>query len=65
MLSDLLIGKPYAKNSRDMYEELLRLQPIAIVNADRLLQEYSKPNPVTDNPSTTVHHLVRQLNRFI
>ena len=60
-----LIGKPYAKNSHDMYDDLLSLQPIAIRNADRLLQEYPKPNPVTDNPSTTIHQLVKELNRFI
>jgi hypothetical protein len=60
-----LIGKPYAKNSRDMYDDLLIRQPTAITNADRLLQEYPTPNPVTDNPSTTIHQLVRQLNRFI
>lgn len=60
-----LMEKPYAKNSRDMYDELLSLQPTAIANADRLLQEYPKPDPVTDNPSTTVHRLVKELNRFI
>ena len=61
----ILMEKPYAKNSRDMYDELLSLQPTAIANADRLLQEYSTSDPVTDNPSTTVHHLVKELNRFI
>ena len=60
-----LMEKPYAKNSRDMYDDLLSRQPIAIANADRLLQEYPTPNPVTDNPSTTIHQLVKQLNRFI
>jgi hypothetical protein len=60
-----LMGKPYAKNSREMYDELFDFQSVAIANADRLLQEYSKPNPVTDHPSTTVHLLVQQLNRFI
>ncbi len=63
-LSDLM-GKPYAKNSRDMYDELIDLQPKAIAHADRLLQEYPKPNPAIDNPSTTVHRLVQELNRFI
>lgn len=60
-----LIGRPYIKSSLNMYDELFSLQLTAIANADRLLQEYPKPNPVTDNPSTTVHHLVKQLNRFI
>ena len=60
-----LTGKPYAKNCCDMYDELLSLQPIAIAHADRLLQEYPKPNPVIDNPSTTIHQLVKELNRFI
>lgn len=63
-LSDLM-GKTYAKNSRDMYDELFNLQPTAIDNADRLLQEYPKSNPAMDNPSTTVHRLVQELNRFI
>lgn len=59
------MGKSYSKNSHKMYDELFDLQPTAIDNADRLLQEYPKPNPAKDNPSTTVHLLVQQLNRFI
>jgi RloB-like protein len=60
-----LMKKAYAKNSPDMYDELLNLQSTAIAHADRLLQEYPTPNPGTDNPSTTVHLLVEELNRFI
>jgi len=59
-----LLGHPYQKNSKTIFEELLSRQPDAIRNAKRLLAQYSRPNPAADNPSTTVHKLVEQLNRF-
>jgi len=59
-----LLGHPYQKNSETIFEELLSRQPDAIRNAKRLLAQYSRPNPAADNPSTTVHKLVEQLNRF-
>ena len=55
----------YQKNSDTMYEKLESLQPQAIRNAQRLLAEYNPPNPANDNPSTTVHLLVEELNQFI
>lgn len=55
----------YKKNRDDMYEKLKALQPTAIKNAIKLLNQYSPANPAYDNPSTTVHLLVEQLNRFI
>ena len=64
MLTDVL-GHKYQKNSETIYEKLKDKQENAIKNAKRLLQEYKPPNPETDNPSTTVHLLVEELNSFI
>jgi len=60
-----LLGHEYKKNSQTIYEELKDKQQDAIKYAKRLLQEYEPSNPETDNPSTTVHLLVEELNRFI
>lgn len=59
------LGYTYQKNSDNMYEELLDNQNQALKNADRLLKQYSQKNPATENPSTTVHLLVKELNKFI
>ena len=64
MLTDVL-GHEYKKNSETIYEKLKDKQENAIKNAKRLLQEYKPPNPESDNPSTTVHLLVEELNSFI
>ena len=61
----LLLGKKYEKNSETIYDELLDKQPTAIRNAKKLLTEYDPHVPAKDNPSTTVHLLVQELNRFI
>lgn len=60
-----LLGHDYKKNSQRMYDELIQKQPTAIKNATKLLKEYDPSNPANDNPSTTVHLLVQELNRFI
>jgi hypothetical protein len=60
-----LMGRPYAKNSATIYRELESRQPAALANARRLLAQYDPPNPAADDPSTTVHELVEQLNRFL
>jgi len=60
-----LLGKKYEKNSETIYDELLDKQLTAIRNAEKLLTEYAPPDPANDNPSTTVHLLVQELNRFI
>ena len=60
-----LLGHEYQKNSETIYEELKDKQQDAIKHAKRLLQEYEPLNPETDNPSTTVHLLVLELNSFI
>ncbi|HEY9822492.1 MAG TPA: RloB family protein [Candidatus Sericytochromatia bacterium] len=60
-----LIGREYRKNSETIYDELFEKQSIAIRNAENLLRQYDPHNPVRDNPSTTVHLLVQELNKFI
>lgn len=55
----------YRKNSQNMYEILQSKQGRAIKNAKKLLEQYDPPKPTDDNPSTTVHLLVEQLNRFV
>lgn len=59
------LGYTYEKNSEDMYEGLLNRQEDAIRNSERLLQNYNPQNPARDNPSTTVHLLVNELNTYI
>jgi hypothetical protein len=63
-LSKLLKFK-YQKNFPGMYDLLFEKQPTAIKNAKKLLRQYKSPNPAKDNPSTTVHQLVEELNRFL
>jgi hypothetical protein len=41
------------------------LQSQAIKNSKRLLEQYNPPQPAIDNPSTTVHLLVEELNKFV
>jgi hypothetical protein len=57
-----LLGHKYDKKSETIYAELKSRQSDALRNAKRLLQQYNPPNPERDNPSTTVHLLVEQLN---
>jgi hypothetical protein len=59
-----LLGYSYTKNNDNLYDDLLNKQDTAIKNAIRLLKQYEPPNPEKDNPSTTVHLLVQELNRF-
>lgn len=60
-----LLGREYKKNQDDMYRLLESKQAKAIQNAERLLDQYEPLVPENANPSTTVHLLVTQLNRFI
>ncbi len=62
MLTERL-GFEYKKNSPHMYDHLLALQETAIKNADKLLNSYPDHSPERDNPSTTVHKLVNELNK--
>ena len=48
-----------------MYKELKDKQEIAILNATQLMAHYSPIDPANNNPSTTVHILVQELNKFI
>ena len=48
-----------------MYERLLDIQQNALKNAERLLKIHKPINPEKNNPSTTVHKLVNELNNFI
>lgn len=59
------LGRAYEKNCCTMYQACEKLQEQAIRNAERLLQEYEHPSPERDNPSTTVHLLVKELNQFL
>jgi hypothetical protein len=59
------LSKQYLKNSETIYDELLDKQDIAIKNTTKLLSQCQPPIPATNNPSTTVHLLVQELNRFI
>ena len=54
----------YQKNSTAMYDFLLPRQDEAVKRASRLLENYSGQNPNSENPSTTVHLLVEELNKF-
>jgi len=62
-LSDYL-GYVYEKNSDNMYEKLEDKQQQAIKRAEKLLKQYSQTNPASENPSTTVYLLVKELNQF-
>jgi hypothetical protein len=62
---NLLLIQKYKKNSETIYDELFDKQPVAIRNATNLLKQYAPHIPSKDNPSTTVHLLVQELNKFI
>lgn len=57
-------GSRYAKNRDDIFDLLEARQPDAIRNAERLMDQYPTPDPEADNPSTTVHLLVAELNKY-
>ena len=60
-----LLGHKYKKNSETIYDELLEKQSTAIKNAENLVKEYIPHGPSRDNPSTAVHLLIKELNKFI
>jgi RloB-like protein len=60
-----LLKRSYEKNSEDIYDLLLARQDNAIKHAEKLLASYDPVIPAHDNPSTTVHLLVKELNRFV
>ena len=58
-----LLGRRYEKSSATMYQALLNRQQAAIRNAKALLKLHGVDNPEQNNPSTTVHELVEELNK--
>jgi hypothetical protein len=58
------LGRRYVKNSVGMYLFLFDRQPTAITNARRLMEIYDPWRPAHDDPSTTVHELVEELNKY-
>lgn len=59
------LGHTYQKNDSALYQELLPWQDSAICHAEHLLTQYNPVNPAANDPSTTVHKLVQELNRFV
>lgn len=58
----------YQKNSKNMFEILKEKQDIAIRNAEKLEKEIKKKyawDIKNYNPSTSVHHLVKELNKYL
>jgi hypothetical protein len=60
-----LITGGYQKNDPKMFEKLEDKMEVAIRNAKNLLAQYEPTSPERDDPSTTVHLLVEQLQRYI
>lgn len=59
-----LLGYEYKKNNQNIYNELQSRQAEAIQNARRLLEAYDSWQPAHCDPSTTVHLLVEELNKY-
>lgn len=53
----------YKKNDRWMYDRLIEFQADAIRNAEKLLGSFTG-SPNKSDPSTTVHRLVIELNKY-
>ncbi|MDD2702551.1 MAG: RloB family protein [Candidatus Omnitrophica bacterium] len=60
-----LLGRKYEKNCLTMYAELKQRQKQAITFAEKLLQSHANYNPEANDPSTTVHYLVKEINKFL
>ena len=63
-----LIGMPYSKTEGSgavMYNLLLVRQGQAIKNSEAVLAEISHGNPAEEESSTTVHKLVKELNKYL
>ncbi len=59
------LKRPYQKNDSSLYDDLLPRQRMAISNAQRLLASYNPHDPAQDDPCTTVHLLVEELNKHL
>jgi len=63
-----LTGMPYSKvegYGARMYNLLKQMQPTAINNAKKVLENISGGNPALEESSTTVHRLVEELNKYL
>ena len=63
-----LIGMPYSKTEGSgavMYNILLTRQKQAIKNSKTVLAEITHGNPAEEESSTTVHKLVKELNKYL
>ena len=63
-----LTGMPYIKTDgygAVMYNLLLTRQKQAIHNAETVLADISHGNPAEEESSTTVHNLVKELNKYL
>ena len=63
-----LIGMPYSKTEGSgavMYNLLLVRQEQAIKNSETVLAEISHGNPAEEESSTTIHKLVKELNKYL
>ncbi|MCX2735679.1 hypothetical protein CHR37_07450 [Bacillus velezensis] len=60
------IGKKYEKCEANMFSILRKLgnQKEAIKRADKLLSYHTHNDPYNNNPSTTVHNLIKELNKW-
>ena len=58
------LGEKYKKSDTFMYSKLLSMQKKAIRNAKKLLNQYPSTPPADNKPSTTVHLLVEELNKY-
>lgn len=63
-----LIGMPYSKTEGSgavMYNLLLVRQGQAVKNSETVLAKISHGNPAEEESSTTVHKLVKELNKYL
>ena len=61
----LELGHTYRNNDTNIYQKLLPRQEATVRRAERLLAQYDPANSAADDPSTTVHQLVQEINRFV
>lgn len=59
------LGIKYDKSANYLYDLLLTNQSSAIRNAKKLEGLFDKKNPSKNDPSTTVHYLVEELNKYM
>jgi len=60
-----LVSDGYRKNDPTIFSKLEERMDTALRNAERLLSQYNPVNPERDDPSTTVHLLVTELQQYL